>query len=135
MRLAMLALALLAVACGAPASQTPAPAPAPVVAKAYQSDDPAALRFAAAYRRVFCKANYGYDPEGTMEALKEPLSTLKQLQKMGSDRLPLYLQILSDHGFASLGEFDQKAAQLREDRAFWSDLEGGLMDDLASCQK
>jgi hypothetical protein len=126
---------LVLVACGAPTSQAPASGAVPVVAAArVSSADPAAERFATAYRRIFCKANYGYDPDGTMEALKEPLQTMKQLQKMGSDRLVLYLQILSDHGFASLGEFDQKAAELREDKAFWSDLENGLMDDLANCK-
>lgn len=126
---------LLLVACGAPTSQAPAPVTAPVAVSASAlSSDPAAERFATAYRRIFCKANYGYDPDGTMEALKEPLQTMKQLQKMGSDRLVLYLQILSDHGFASLGEFDQKAAELREDKAYWSDLENGLMDDLANCK-
>lgn len=134
MRIAMLALALFVISCGAPVAQAPVAVPAPVVTAAPRSADPAAERFATAYRRIFCKANYGYDPDGTMEALKEPLATLKQLQKMGSDRLPLYLQVLSDNGFASLGEFDQKAAELRTDKEWWAALENGLMNDLARCQ-
>ena len=136
MRLAIFVSALVLLSCGAPASQTPAPvpAPAPVVARSAHAGDPAAQRFANAYRRVFCKANYGYDPEGTMEALKEPMATLKQLNKLGSDRLAAYLQILSDNGFASLGEFDAKAAELRADKEWWSELENGLMNDLANCQ-
>jgi hypothetical protein len=131
----LLLVALALVACGAPASQAPAAAPAPAVAAApARSADSAAERFAAAYRHIFCKANYGYDPDGTMEALKEPMAVMKQLQKMGSDRLPLYLQILSDNGFSSLGEFDQKAAELRADKEWWAALENGLMNDLAHCQ-
>ncbi len=136
MRIAPLILVVALLACSAPAVEAPAPVPtpAPVASRSAHAGDPAARRFANAYRRVFCKANYGYDPDGTMEALKEPLATLKQLTKLGSDRLPQYLQILSDEGFASLGEFDAKAAELRADREWWSELENGLMDDLARCQ-
>jgi hypothetical protein len=130
-----LLLLLALIACSAPIPQAPAPAPAPALSTSAHAGDPAAERFASAYRRVFCKANYGYDPEGTMEALKEPLATLKQLQKLGSDRLPLYLEVLADNGFASIGEFDAKAAELRVDKEWWGELENGLMRDLATCQK
>lgn len=126
-------LALLALAC----ASTPAPVPvAPVVvpAPADPLAAPAIRPFADAYQKVFCKANYGYDPEATLETLREPIVYMQSLAEGRSDILVGYLQILSVHGFESLGVFTAKAAEIREDPVVWGRLQGRCLDGLEHCQ-
>jgi len=122
------------VACGAPASQAPtspepglgAAAPAPV--------DLDLKRFTDAYRILFCKCNYGYDPDTALGTLRDPIVHMKKLHGDKSDMLLAYLKILADHGFASLGEYDARAAEVRQDGAFWSDFQAELLDGLRDCR-
>jgi hypothetical protein len=127
-------LLVLLAGCGAPASQAPvspepglsAAAPAPV--------DPELKRFTNAYRVLFCKCNYGYDPDMALGTLRDPIAHMKKLQGDKSDMLVAYLKILADHGFASLGEYDARAAEVKQDGAFWSDFQAQLLDGLKDCR-
>jgi len=129
--LALVASALLACASAPP----PPPTPAPVVeAPSDPLDAPGVRPFAQAYQRIFCKANYGYDPEATLETLRKPIHYMQHLAEGRSDILVGYLQILETHGFPSLGAFADRAAQLREDRELWGLLQARCLDGLSTCQ-
>jgi hypothetical protein len=96
--------------------------------------DPETRRFVEAYTRLFCKANHSYDPDSTVSTLREPISHMKRLKEGGSDLLVGYMAVLTDTGFESLGAFDNKAATLRADEAFWSELQTTIMDGMSSCK-
>lgn len=132
-------LALLALACASPqtretAPTTPVAQVAPEASGIDAYDDPETKRFVTAYTRLFCKANYGYDPDSTIATLREPIKRMKRLKEDGSDLLVGYMAVLTDTGFASLGAFDDAAARLRADEELWYHLQSKLMDSLATCQ-
>jgi hypothetical protein len=135
MKYALVALFLLGfLACGAPESQAPVspsptlsePAPAPLA--------PEVQRFADTYRILFCKCNYGYDPDIALGTLRDPIQYMKKLEGDKSDMLVAYLKILTDHGYATVGDFDARAAEVRQDGAFWSGFQAQLLDGLKTCR-
>ena len=135
----LLSLPLLAaiLACGGAAQQ--APPPAPVAPPSLQDlgdplAEPAVRPFVAAYLTLFCKANYGFDPEATVGAIREPIKHMRALAAVDSGLLVGYLQVLEENGFPTLGAFDQRAAELQDQPGLWGKLQERTMERLGSCQ-
>ncbi len=132
----LIGCASLLVGCASTQSTEIAP-PAPVESAPAEVDayqDPETRRFADAYTRLFCKANYGYDPDSTVATLREPIKHMKKLKEDGSDLFVGYKAVLTGTGFATLGAFADTEARLRADEDFWYDFQSKLMDSMSSCQ-
>jgi hypothetical protein len=135
----LLSLSLLALllACGGAAQQAPPPTPVAPPSMQDLGDplaEPAVKPFATAYLALFCKANYGFDSEATVGAVREPIKHMRALAEVDSGLLVGYLQVLEENGFATLGAFDQRAAELQNQPGLWEKLQERTMERLENCQ-
>jgi len=126
---------LVPVACAACGSSTGQQGATIVAAAPARQTDPEQDRFARTYLLLFCRANGGYDRDASYTALKEPLLYMHLLEKVGSEHLAGYLNLLRENGYQSLEEFDRRAAAARKDEAFWSDLQQRALDGLGACHE